>query len=88
MLATLTAESIRSRRLQQILKKALDVSVCNASVVSMREFFQEACRVQPELMERLFGSPEHGEADAFAEELSAQALHNLRQKIEVREGHC
>ncbi|GLD95675.1 hypothetical protein PINS_up004353 [Pythium insidiosum] len=89
--------SARMLRVLQVLKKALDVSVSQASTVDLRAFFEEECRDEPELLHQLFAATE-AEAEAQLEsplsvsaaqhaavagELSAQALQNLRQRIDA-----
>ncbi|GLE08378.1 hypothetical protein PINS_up019539 [Pythium insidiosum] len=91
--------SARMLRVLQVLKKALDVSVSQASTVDLRAFFEEECRDEPELLHQLFAATElkeNAEAQlesplsvsaaqhaAVAGELSAQALQNLRQRIDA-----
>ncbi|KAF1327719.1 40s ribosomal protein s16, partial [Globisporangium splendens] len=77
--------SARMTRMQLILRKALDVSVSQASAVDLRVTFEAECRGDPELLAQFFGLLDDDEEQKVedADELSAQILLSLRQKIET-----
>lgn len=70
----------RMRRLQLTLTKALDVSVSQASAASLRAALETHCENDLALLEQFFPREEED-----ADELSANTLLSLRQKIEVCE---
>ncbi|KAI9984481.1 hypothetical protein PInf_005834 [Phytophthora infestans] len=72
------------KRMKLILQKALDVSVHNASLVDLRACLESECRGDEELLAAFFPplapeSPEHHNT----EEVAAQAVLSLRQKVET-----
>ncbi|GMF24715.1 unnamed protein product [Phytophthora lilii] len=74
-------QSGRMKRMQLILQKALDVSVHAASLVDLRACLESECRGDEELLAAFFPSPEaeqHG-----VDEVAAQAVLSLRQKVET-----
>lgn len=78
----------RMQRMLLVLKKALDVSVSQASALNVRQFFEEECTDEPELLQQLFAPAwdvdETSSQKQVAGELNAQTLHSMRRKIEQR----
>ncbi|KAL3661823.1 hypothetical protein V7S43_013117 [Phytophthora oleae] len=76
--------SVRIKRMQLILQKALEVSVHAASLVDLRACLESECRGDEELLVAFFPppSPESPEQHS-TEEVAAQAVLSLRQKVET-----
>ncbi|KAL4111520.1 hypothetical protein PRIC1_003198 [Phytophthora ramorum] len=74
-------QSVRMKRMQLILQKALDVSVHAASLVDLGACLESECHGDEELLAAFFApaTPEHHNM----EEVSAQAVMSLRQKVET-----
>ncbi|CAI5706371.1 unnamed protein product [Peronospora effusa] len=77
-------QSMRMKRMQLILQKALEVSVHAASLVDLRACLENECRGDEELLAAFFPppTPESSEQDN-TEEVAAQAVMSLRQKVET-----
>ncbi|KAG7378347.1 hypothetical protein PHYPSEUDO_010227 [Phytophthora pseudosyringae] len=77
-------QSVRMKRMQLILQKALDVSVHAASLVDLRACLESECSGDEELLAAFFPppSPERPEHHS-TEEVAAQAVLSLRQKVET-----
>ncbi|CEG40678.1 Nnf1 [Plasmopara halstedii] len=82
--ASSTGKPVRRKRMELILQKALDVSVHDASLVDLRSFLESECGGDEELLAAFFSpsSPESPEHDSV-EEVAAQAVLSLRQKVET-----
>ncbi|CAI5740805.1 unnamed protein product [Hyaloperonospora brassicae] len=77
-------ESVRMKRMQLILQKALDVSVHAASLVDLRACLESECRGDEDLLAAFFPPPSPESLDeANTEEVAAQAVMSLRQKVET-----
>ncbi|CAI5734625.1 unnamed protein product [Peronospora destructor] len=77
-------QSMRMKRMQLILQKALEVSVHAASLVDLRACLESECCGDEELLVAFFppSTPESSEQDN-TEEVAAQAVMSLRQKVET-----
>ena len=72
------------KRMQLILQKALDVSVHAASLVDLRACLESECRGDEDLLAAFFPPPRPESLDeANTEEVAAQAVMSLRQKVET-----
>ncbi|KAE8903680.1 hypothetical protein PF005_g15116 [Phytophthora fragariae] len=77
-------ESVRMKRMKLILQKALDVSVHAASLVDLRACLESECRGDEELLAAFFPPPTpEGPEHNSTEEVAAQAVMSLRQKVET-----
>ncbi|KAE8992389.1 hypothetical protein PR003_g17633 [Phytophthora rubi] len=77
-------ESVRMKRMKLILQKALDVSVHAASLVDLRACLESECRGDEELLAAFFPPPTpEGPEHNSTEEVTAQAVMSLRQKVET-----
>ncbi|CAH0481576.1 unnamed protein product [Peronospora belbahrii] len=77
-------ESVRMKRMQLILKKALEVSVHSASLVDLRACLESECRGDEELLGAFFPPPTPESLEQHnTEEVAAQAVMSLRQKVET-----
>ncbi|TDH70217.1 hypothetical protein CCR75_002244 [Bremia lactucae] len=77
-------QAVRRKRMELILQKALDVSVHAASLVDLRACLESECQGDEELLSAFFPSStleptKHDTSD----EVSAQAVLSLRQKVET-----
>jgi predicted RNase H-like nuclease (RuvC/YqgF family) len=81
MAAPKERQSVRMKRMQMILQKALDVSVHAASLVDLRACLESECRADEELLTAFF--PPGGPENHSTEEVAAQAVLSLRQKVET-----
>ncbi|EGZ13804.1 hypothetical protein PHYSODRAFT_510452 [Phytophthora sojae] len=71
------------KRMKLILQKALDVSVHAASLVDLRACLESECRGDEELLAAFFPPPTpEGPDHDTTEEVAAQAVLSLRQKVE------
>ncbi|KAI9918177.1 hypothetical protein PsorP6_012649 [Peronosclerospora sorghi] len=77
-------QSLRMKRMQLILQKALEVSVHAASRVDLRACVESECGEDEELFAAFFPppTPENPEQNN-TEEVAAQAVLSLRQKVET-----
>uniref|UniRef100_A0AAV1ULE5 Uncharacterized protein n=1 Tax=Peronospora matthiolae TaxID=2874970 RepID=A0AAV1ULE5_9STRA len=77
-------ESVRMKRMQLILQKALEVSVHAASLVDLRACLESECRGDDDLLAVFFPSARPESPDEpNTEEVAAQAVMSLRQKVET-----
>ncbi|POM66949.1 Hypothetical protein PHPALM_17117 [Phytophthora palmivora] len=77
-------QSVRMKRMQLILQKALDVSVHSASLVDLRACLESECRGDEELLAAFFPPPTPETSEHHnTEEVAAQAVLSLRQKVET-----
>ncbi|RLN94757.1 hypothetical protein BBJ28_00005276 [Nothophytophthora sp. Chile5] len=70
------------QRMQLILKKALDVSVHGASLVDLRACLEAECQEDEELLTAFF-PPTAASQHQETEEVAAQAVLSLRQKVDT-----
>ncbi|RLN55666.1 hypothetical protein BBJ28_00008974 [Nothophytophthora sp. Chile5] len=70
------------QRMQLILKKALDVSVHGASLVDLRACLEAECQEDEELLSAFF-PPTAASQHQETEEVAAQAVLSLRQKVDT-----
>ncbi|KAK1943896.1 hypothetical protein P3T76_005292 [Phytophthora citrophthora] len=76
--------SVRMKRMQLILQKALDVSVHAASLVDLRACLESECRGDEELLVAFFPPPTPESPEQHnTDEVAAQAVLSLRQKVET-----
>ncbi|ETP42913.1 hypothetical protein F442_10244 [Phytophthora nicotianae P10297] len=77
-------QSVRMKRMKLILQKALDVSVHTASLVDLRACLESECRGDEELLAAFFPPPAPESPELHnTEEVAAQAVLSLRQKVET-----
>ncbi|ETI44997.1 hypothetical protein PPTG_01780 [Phytophthora nicotianae INRA-310] len=77
-------QSVRMKRMKLILQKALDVSVHTASLVDLRACLESECRGDEELLAAFFPPPTPESPELHnTEEVAAQAVLSLRQKVET-----